>query len=355
MVKRVFSFDRPVRRSSAAAVTNGARKARAASPARRASRSTSANLAISAPTGVVVVLATWLALLLIACDPARFAAVTAADLTTRTRSAFAAEADVELARAAAPAGLKQLEGFLLVAGPRRPLLAALTEGFCGWGAGFLQDDWERDVLERGGDGAEALASARLALGRCARYAAMQLPPPLAAIFEPSNDAAAANAALASAHRADAIPLYWLATAHAALLGMTGEISLVVHVPRLLAVLRRVNQLEPALFHGQAHALLGVLLASIPIFGDLAAAEREFSIARAVTGGRFLLVDVLAARALAVARGDRAQFTARLTRALTTSPAALPEARLANELALRMAKRYLRHGARWFPPSSSSSP
>jgi hypothetical protein len=180
---------------------------------------------------------------------------------------------------------------------------------------------------------------------------MQLALPLARIFEPNVDPAAAGAALAAAARADAAPLYWLATAHAALLGMTGELALAIHVPRLLTVLRRVNQLEPSLAHGQAHALLGVLLASIPVFGDLDAAEREFASARAVTGGRLLIVDVLAARALAVARGDRAQFTALLTRALTTSPAALPEARLANELALRMAKRYLRHGARWFEPPS----
>lgn len=338
MVTSVLSFERQagVRRPSAAGVTGRAH--------RRPPRPT----AVVAGLGIVVLL------LQGACDPARFVAVTAADLTSRTRSAFSRESDVELARAAAPAGLKQLEGFLLVSGPRRPLLAALTEGFCGWGAGFLQDDWEREVLERGGDGAEAVASARLALGRCARYAAMQLPPPLARIFE-TADAVAATRALAGARRADAGPLYWSATAHAALLGMTGELGLVVHVPRLLAVLRRVNQLEPSLAHGQAHALLGVLLASIPFFGDLDAAEREFAAARAVTGGRFLLVDVLAARALAVARGERAQFTALLTRALTTSPAALPEARLANELALRMAKRYLRHGARWFAPTPPSTP
>jgi TRAP transporter T-component len=342
MVARMSSseYQAGVRRSSEAAVTELARRAAA-----RGHRS----LPVAAAALVLVP-----ALVLGACDPARFAAATAADLTARTGSAFSRESEVELARAAAPAGLKQLEGFLLVAGPRRPLLAALTEAFCGWGAGFLQDDWERDVLERGGDGAEALASARLALGRCARYAAMQLPPPLAQLLDPTVPAAAVTAALDGARRVDVEPLYWLATAHAALLGMTGELTLAIHVPRLLAMLRRINQLEPALAHGQAHALLGVLLASIPIFGDLEAAEREFATARAVTAGRFLLVDVLAARALAVARGDRAQFTALLTRALTTSPAALPEARLANELALRMAKRYLRHGGRWFPSPSASS-
>lgn len=293
-------------------------------------------------------LAAALAIALAACDPGALAARAAADLTTRTRSAFARESEVELARAAAPAGLKQLEGFLLVAGRRRPLLEALAEGFCGWGAGFLHDEWEREVIERGGDGAALVTSARAALGRCAHYAAWQLRPPLDRIFTLGGGAAAD--ALAAAGRDDAAPLYWLVTAHAALLGMTGELGLALRLPRMLEVLRRVNQLAPALAHGQAHALLGSLLAAAPILGDLDEAARQLALARAVTGGRLLLVDVLAARTLAVARGDRAQFTALLTAVLATSPAELPEARLANELAQRMARRSLRHADHWFPPS-----
>jgi hypothetical protein len=250
-----------------------------------------------------------------------------------------------LARSAAPAGLKQLEGFLLVAGPRRELLAILTEGFCGWGAGFLQDEWEAEVLERGGDGVELLASARQALGRCARYAAWQLRAPLDRVFE--LDGVAAEAALRQATRGDATPLYWMATAHAVLLGMTGEVSLGLRLPRMLQVLRRVIELDPELDHGQAHALLGVLLAAAPVFGDLKEGKRELERARRISGGRLLIIDVLTARAYAVASHDRALFTALLTRVLTTAPSIWPEQRLSNELAQRMARRYLRVGARWF--------
>lgn len=297
----------------------------------------------------------------VACDPARLAAQQAADLIPRTAAAFAQESDVELARAAAPSGLKQLEGFYLVAGPRRPLLLALAEGFCGWGAGFVHDEWEREVFA-GGDGQEPLASARRALGRCARYAAMALPPQLASLFD--DDAAGSPPVaqrLAAARPRDALPLYYLATAYAALLGMTAqtpraggtpELGLLARLPTVLAVLRRVNELEPALAHGQAHALYGSLLAQLPVFGDLDEAERQFTAARAVTSGRLLLVDVLAARALAVARGDRAAFRALLGRALATSPAALPEARLVNELAQRAARRLLRSEARFFPAAAA---
>jgi TRAP transporter T-component len=250
-----------------------------------------------------------------------------------------------LARAAAPAGLKQLEGFLLVAGPRPELLAALTEGFCGWGAGFLQDEWETEVFEHGGDGAALVASTRQALGRCANYAAWQLPSPLDHVFE--LDGVAAEAALRKAARRDAVPLYWMATAHAVLLGMTGEISLGLRFPRMVQVLRRVLELEPEIDHGQAHALLGVLLAAAPVFGDLEEGKRELDRARQISGGRLLLVDVLTARSYAVARRDRALFTELLTRVLTTAPSIWPQERLSNELAHRMARRYLKVAARWF--------
>jgi hypothetical protein len=282
---------------------------------------------------------------LVACDPGALAARTAVDLALRSKTAFSRESDLETARAAAPAGLKQLEGFLLVAGKRRDLLGVLTEGFCGWGAGFLQDEWEVEVLERGGDGAELVVSARAALGRCARYAAWQLPPALAGIMDLPE--AQAAPALAAARRADAAPLYWMVTAHAVLLGMTRELELALRVPRMLAVLRRVNELAPQIDHGQGHALLGLLLVVAPFVGDVEQGRRELERARAVTGGRALIVDVLTARSYAVARGDRALFTALLTGVLRRAPGSWPEQRLSNEFAQRMARRYLRYGGRWF--------
>ena len=289
----------------------------------------------------------WLATLAAGCATEKLAANMAVDLAARTKSSFSQESDLELARGAAASGLKQLEGFLLVTGKRPDLLAMLTEGFCGWGAGFLQDDWEVAVIERGADGAEIAASARSAFGRCARYAAWQLPAPLARILELTD--AEAQVALAAARPVDAAPLYWLTAAHATLLGMTGELGLALRLPRMLAVLRRVIELSPTFEHGQAHLLLGVLLSAAPVGGDLEEGGRQLARARALSDGRLLIVDVLTARAHAVARGDRARFVALLTRVLATSPVVFPEQRLSNELAHRMARRYLRLGARWFAP------
>lgn len=279
------------------------------------------------------------------CNTERLAANTAIDMALRAKSAFGAESDLELARAAAATGLKQLEGFLLVTGKRPDLLTLLAEGFCGWGAGFVQDAWEVEVLERGGQGEAELASARSAFARCARYAQWLLPAELAGILEAPEPAA--SQALARARPEEAAALYWLVTAHATLLGMTGEVRLALLVPRMIAVLERVVALAPALEHGQARLLLGVLLAVTPVLGDLDEGARQLALARQQTGGRLLIVDVLAARALAVARQDRAMFRELLVRVVQTSPAIWPEQRMSNELAHRMARRYLAVGERWF--------
>ncbi len=281
------------------------------------------------------------------CSAERLVAGRAVELAARSKSAFSQESDLELARAATPAALKQLEGFLLVAGARGELLRLLTEGFCGWG-GFLQDEWEERVLERAQPGDELVASARAALARCARYATWQLPVALQGVLgaEPTG----ARASLAAARHEDAEPLYWLVSAHSTLLGITGELELALRVPRMIAILRRVNELAPGLLRGQAHLLLGVLLAATPVGGDLREAARQLDLARAASDGRSLMVDVLAARVYAVALGDRALFDSLLARVLVTSPASWPQERFSNELAQRLARRYQRLAPRWFSPA-----
>ncbi|MEO8553773.1 MAG: TRAP transporter TatT component family protein, partial [Kofleriaceae bacterium] len=61
---------------------------------------------------------------------------------------------------------------------------------------------------------------------------------------------------------------------------------------------------------------------------------------AARGDGRLLADVMFARAVAIRRGDRALFEATLQRVLAADVRRWPERRLANELALRKARRYL---------------
>ena len=66
-------------------------------------------------------------------------------IMTRAQPGMQMESDYELAKYAIPASLKTVEGFW-VAGPpdsaRERLEKILTEGYCQYGTGFVEDDWE---------------------------------------------------------------------------------------------------------------------------------------------------------------------------------------------------------------------
>jgi hypothetical protein len=286
---------------------------------------------------------------LVGCSVEELAVRQTIPLLVRTRPSIAMESDVELARAATPPGLKQLEGFYRVAGPEPRLVALLTEAFCGYGAGFLQDDWEAAVLRGARDDAEVLRRhARAVLGRCAAYAMIGLGGRYDAILALDDDAAAAR--LAAAGVRDAAGLYWIATATATAIGMDPlDPRLAALLPRAIAMLERVIVLAPALEQGQALMTLGILHAaqSAAIGGDPERGRALLERASAVGGGRLLLPRVMLARIYAVTVRDQALFTRTLVEVLRTDPAIAPEQRLANEIAHKKARRYLRYRARWF--------
>ena len=66
-------------------------------------------------------------------------------ILVRAQPSLQMESDYELARAAIPGALKTVEGFW-VAGPpddaAERLVRILTEGYCQYGTGFVEDDWE---------------------------------------------------------------------------------------------------------------------------------------------------------------------------------------------------------------------
>ncbi len=282
------------------------------------------------------------------CSAADLAARQTVSLLARTAPAMAEESDVELVLRAAPAGIKQLEGFWLITGDRR-LAATLAEASCGYG-GLVADAWEEADLAGDPAGeAEALrAHARASLARCAAWAVHLLGARGDGLLEaPAADAAAR---LAGATRADAPSLYWLALAGASILGLDpGDLRVVALEPRLRAILERVIELDPDHALGQAEMLLGILWSSrsAAVGGDPARGARHFARARAVTDGALLLPAVMEARIWAVTTRDAARFDALLREVVRTSPAVLPGQRLANEVAYRKARRYQRARAAWF--------
>src|SRR6185369_8283492 len=71
---------------------------------------------------------------------------TTAKVLVRGQPALQQESDYELARQAIPGTLKTVEAFWIVKPDDANLIKLLTEGYCQYGIGFAEDDWEAAQL-----------------------------------------------------------------------------------------------------------------------------------------------------------------------------------------------------------------
>ncbi len=246
--------------------------------------------------------------------------------------------DVELAREAMPGGLMQLEAFALAFPDHGGFRTMHTDSFCQYVVGFVFDDWEDAKL--GGRTADVdRIGTRLAalLERCIAANLDRLPAAWRAAHGTSLDAFVAM--LATAKRAHVRPLLWIATASAVRLGMN-PLRHFRELPSIEAMLTRCTELSPGFDDANAELMLGTLTAakSSMFGGDDGGAQ--FARARKLAGDGALMIDVMAARGIAVAHKDRPGLQAALERVIATDVARWPERRLSNELALRKARRYL---------------
>ena len=245
--------------------------------------------------------------------------------------------DVELARDAIPGGLMQLQAFALAYPKHDGFRRLYAEAICQYAVGFVFDDWEDAELTGRRDDATRIA-ARLTglLGTCVDANLALLAPRWRAA---RADAAAWDRLIATAERAEAPPLLWIATADAVAIALEPMRGLAKLAPTL-AALRRCVAIAPGAHDSDGELLLGSLEAGTSVFFGGADGSAQFDRARRSLGAGAVIVDVMYARGVAVARKDRELFRATLERALAMDVSRWPDRRLGNELALIKARRYL---------------
>lgn len=271
----------------------------------------------------------------------RQAAASTYQLLLTSREAAQREIDVQLARDAMPSGMQEFQAFALAYPEQRGFRALYAEASCQYAAGFVFDDWE-DAKLGGRDHDVERFARRLGplLARCVDASLDVLSPAWRAARLAGPDAVRTLLALlATATVAEVPSLLWIATADA----LEFAIDPRHHVDELdsiIATLDRCAALSPGYHDASAELLLATLVAArSQVFGgDDGAAQ--FARARELAGDGALIVDVMFARGVAVARQDRALFETTLGRVLATNVARWPARRLGNELAQRKARRYL---------------
>jgi hypothetical protein len=279
------------------------------------------------------------------CDLKRIAASQTADVIKASMPAFNREYDFELARAALPSNLKLIEGLLEVLPDDPRLLHTASEAFGSYAFGFVEDHAEAAEAKNPERAAELRAQARelylRAMTYAVRWAAADFPSLPAAM---NGDAAGVGRAIASATREQMPPLFWIAYNLGQAVNAGKEVApLIAQLPKAEIIMRKVLQLDENYYHASPHIFFGAYYASRPraLGGDPVKAKEHFDKAMALTGGKFLPVQLFYARQYAVQIQDRALFEQLLRQVMGASINLDPDNRLASVIAKRRALRYLK--------------
>ena len=151
-------------------------------------------------------------------------------------------------------------------------------------------------------------------------------------------------------------LMWAAIGLASTINQNKDnVSLIAQLPTAKAMLDRVvilddkNNNRNLALRALPHVALGMFYSSMApaLGGKPKEAQAHFERALELTGNKYLLARTLMARRIGVMTQNKELFRKELLEVLKTNPAVWPEQRLANEVAHRRARRYLKFEKEWF--------
>jgi predicted anti-sigma-YlaC factor YlaD len=270
---------------------------------------------------------------------------------SKSGTAYAKDDDPELVRAAAPFGLKLMEGLLEGTPRHEGLLTALASGFTQYAYAFVQADADEADLAGRLDAARAgRERARKLLVRARDYGLRGLDVRHEGLREKLLAGKDLGPTLAQARKEDVPLLYWTASAWAlAISNGKGDMALVAQLPVPVAMMERALALDETFGEGAIHEFFVAYDAtrSAAEGGGPERARQHLDRALALCGGKKLGARVAYAEGVLVQSQDRAQFTRTLQDVLRADAEAAPEYRLANVLAQRRARALLAHADELF--------
>jgi hypothetical protein len=259
----------------------------------------------------------------------RYALRTTAAMLERGRKAALEEPDYQLGRDAMASQLKLIEA-MLISDPESVILRRLAaEGFGGYAFLFVEDTEPQR------------AKGLYLRGRDHALAALSLKHPFIGLKDKSIEDF--EKALKWAKKEDVPDLFWAGFGWGGMVNLSKDDSAALaDLPKVVLLMKRVYELDPAYHFGGADLFFGVYYASRPAMlgGDTAKAKVHFEWAHKITRGNYLMTHVLNARWYAVAVQDRELFTQLLTKVLESPAGVLPDARLTDEAAKKKAAMYM---------------
>ncbi len=244
-------------------------------------------------------------------------------------SAFYEESDTEIAENALASNLKLLEGLLKSDPQNKRLRLLLAQGYAGYALAFAEDT--------------DAARARLFYLRSRNYAQSVLLKNAKISAQWKGSIESFKKALQTTDKGDLAALFWTGFPWAGYINLSFDNpGALLDLPRVEALMERVKQLDSTYFYGAVYLFFGSIYGQRPRFlgGDPEKAKQCFEKNFKMTGGKFLLSYVYAAKYYAAKVLDEKLFDEYLEKVINTPLDVLPEAKLLNQVAKQKAKRLL---------------
>ncbi|MDP6476358.1 MAG: TRAP transporter TatT component family protein [Nitrospinaceae bacterium] len=266
---------------------------------------------------------------LVSCSTQRIAAQLAFPLVQGQYKAMQEEADLGLAAKAIPSNLKMMEGLLKGDESSTPILNNLAEGFCSYSFSFIEDS----NPER--------ASALYQRGR--GYAVRSLAESSGVKDLLTLTGEEFQFVLKGMNANDLPALFWLGQCWSGWLMLNlGSPETFADISRVEWLMKRTAELDEDYHYAGPHLALGGFYGSRTkmLGGDPEKARYHFERNLELNQRKFLLTQLIYARTYAVQSQDKELFGRLLKEILDSSSNALPEQRLANEVAKQKARKLL---------------
>jgi predicted anti-sigma-YlaC factor YlaD len=277
------------------------------------------------------------------CSLQRMALDQTAKILKHAMPAFEKDWDYELVAAALPGNIKMIEGFLEAGPDNTDLILMAAQAYTSYALVVLEEQWERaeeDTPEANRLGRRT----REMYLRGHRYGMRLLELRHPGISEAAKkNVKQLKSFLAQCDKDDVPGLFWAGMPLAAGVNVSrDDVMMIARLPHAKALVARALELDETYYHAGAHMIFGSLLGSMGqmLGGNPKKSKMHFDRALDLTKRRFLLVQTMYAKTLAVQLQDRELFKKLLDEVLEAKLEIFPEQKLANVAAKRRARLLL---------------
>jgi tetratricopeptide (TPR) repeat protein len=244
-------------------------------------------------------------------------------------TAFYEESDLQLAHEALGSNLKLIEAMIKSDPENEQFLTFAAQGYNAYALAFCEDD----SVER----------ARVFYLRAKEYGMRVLIKNKNFKEALDGDITAFREAVETFDKDDVPAIFWTAFGWGSYINITRtDVEGLADLSKVNALIQFVADKNPSFYFGGAYLYLGTIEGSTPksLGGNLDKAKEYFEKCLALNGGKFLMTQLYYARTYAVATQDQPLFESLLKQVEEASLDILPEARLANVIAKKKARKLL---------------